>query len=48
MMFFKREPGRPAAEEASHVYEGERVRGETFRQKDWGTYHILNLVLRAF
>lgn len=25
-MFFKREPDRTAAEEASHVYEGERIR----------------------
>lgn len=44
-MFFKRELSNSTAEEASHVYEGERKRGETFRQKDWRTYHILNLVL---
>ena len=25
--------------------DSESVSGETFRQKDWETYHILNLVL---
>ena len=37
--------GNPTAEEASRTCDGERMQGETFRQKDWETYHILNLVL---
>lgn len=45
MMFLKRELEYPTAEEASRAYDGERMQGETFRQKDWETYHILNLVL---
>ena len=34
-----------AAEEANLRLERDSVAGETFRQKDWGMYHILNLVL---
>ena len=45
MMFSKRELNGSAAEEASRACDGERMQGETFRQKDWETYHILNLVL---
>ena len=45
MMFLKRELEYPAAEEASRACDGEIMLGETFRQKDWETYHILNLVL---
>ena len=45
MMFLKRELEYPTAEEASRAYDGERMQGETFRQKDWETYRILNLVL---
>lgn len=45
MMFLKRELGYPTAEEASRTCDGERMQGETFRQKDWETYRILNLVL---
>lgn len=45
MMFLKRELEYPAAEEASRACDGERMQGETFRQKDWETYRILNLVL---
>ena len=44
-MFLKRELEYPTAEEASRAYDGERMQGETFRQKDWETYRILNLVL---
>lgn len=33
------------AEEANLVYDSRTVTGETFRQKDWGMYYILNLVL---
>ena len=45
MMFLKRELEYPTAEEASRAYDGERMQGETFRQKDWETYRILNLVM---
>lgn len=34
-----------AAEEASRISDSRTVSGETFRQKDWRMYHILNLVL---
>ncbi len=33
------------AEEANLVYGSSVTAGETFRQKDWRMYHILNLVL---
>lgn len=45
LKFSKRELDDSAAEEASRMYAGEHISGETFRQKDWKTYHILNLVL---
>ena len=45
MMFSKRELNGSAAEEASRTYMVGMQKGETFRQKDWKMYHILNLVL---
>lgn len=47
MMFLKRELEYPAAEEASRACDGERMQGETFRQKDWEKDRILNLVLKC-
>ena len=45
MMFLKRELEYPAAEEASRACDGERMQGETFRQKEQKTDHTLNCVL---
>lgn len=38
LIFFSRRRGKP-------VYDGEHMQRETFRQKDWETDRILNLVL---
>ena len=45
MIFLKRElPGQPPKRQTGIEKNGEKP-DETFRQKDWKMYHILNLVL---